>query len=190
MLNGALRNRMVIRRLSDIDQLHAGGELGQVFSWGQPVVEDDVCSTQRIACFKRQQPGASRPAAHQGDLAAARSRDFVDHQRMQMGGQLADPVTQGHRQPHVNDEPCRSDETQQASSIGRLWLYRIPYCADRLGSRGERGRGRQSDSGAAADETAQRLPSTEYVPEDHYFAAFGIKINLHRAHRPAGSVRY
>ena len=129
---------MMIRRLSDIDQLYAGGELGQVLSGGKPVVEDHVCLPQRIACLKRQQAGASRAAADEGDLATVASRDFADHQRMQMGGQLADPVTQGHRQADVNDEPGRSNEAQQASGVGRLWLNRIPYGADPLGSRGER----------------------------------------------------
>jgi hypothetical protein len=99
MLDGALRNRMMIRRLSDIDQLYAGGELGQVLSGGKPVVEDHVCLPQRIACRKRQQAGASRAAANEGDLATVASRDFADHQRMQMDGQLADPVTQGTGKP-------------------------------------------------------------------------------------------
>jgi hypothetical protein len=41
-LDGALWDRMVIRRLGDVDQLRARGDLRQTLSRGKPVVENHI----------------------------------------------------------------------------------------------------------------------------------------------------
>lgn len=42
-LDGTLRDRMVVRRLADVDQLYARGDLRLILNRGKPVVKNHIC---------------------------------------------------------------------------------------------------------------------------------------------------
>ena len=113
---------------------------------------------------------------------------LLDHQHVQVPGELAHPVPQAERQTDVHDQPGRADQPQQCGGVVRTGRGRSgPGPAVRpVGRRAVAGQG---DGAAGLEEAAHRLAGADRVAEDHDLATAGIEINLHAAPTPSGDER-
>ena len=127
---------MVIGELADIDPFGSRGELSQVVGRGQPVVEDHIGLAQRGAGLQGQQAGRTWTTADQGDTASPRGGFLGDDQHVQVAGEFTDPFPEGGGQAHIDDQPGRSDQSEQPSRVARGRSGGVAHRVDPVGGVG------------------------------------------------------